>query len=120
MKKLIILCALVVTAIIAYVIGYCFFSFDSPKLNLNERDYIMPEIPETKTNEVEAFNEETKYLLYPFYGEIIIYRSDGSFYDYTGIFLSDLNKDDQIEILRRDKVFTIRELYEYLEIITLR
>lgn len=112
MKKIIIICTLIITAMISYCIGYCFFSFDNPDINLKERVYVMPE-----TTDV-ALIDEPQYILYPLYGEILIYQSDGSFYDYTGIFLCDLSKEEQINILKRDKMYTLRELYNYLNSLT--
>lgn len=112
MKKLIIFCTLIITAMISYCIGYCFFSFENPDINLKGRVYVMPEKEEV------VLTKEPQYILYPFYGEILIYQSDGSFYDYTGIYLCDLSKDEQINILKRDRLYTLRELYNYLNSLT--
>ena len=58
--------------------------------------------------------QEEEYILYPMYGELLIFYSDGNFYDHTGIYLSDLKKEEQIEILQNKQRFKIAELYSYL------
>lgn len=106
MKKLIILCALVVTGIISYTLGYYIFSFDISEMNLYDRKYIMPDIPETI---------EEEYILYPYYGEIMIYNLDGEIYDNTGVYLNDLSKEEQITLLRCDRTYTINEINSYIK-----
>lgn len=118
MKKIIVIVLLILTSIICYVTGYIWATDDIQPPNVKERAYVMNEstIP-TKDTEIVAA-EELTYILYPLYGEILIYQSDGSFFDYTGIWLCNLSKEDQIEILNRKRVFTREELYNYLESLT--
>lgn len=113
MKKIIIPTLIVIIAVVGYVTGYVWATNDIKPPNIKERVYHMQET----TTPVVA-NEELTYILYPLYGEILIYQSDGSFYDYTGIWLCNLSQEDQIEILNRKRVFTREELYNYLESLT--
>lgn len=48
-------------------------------------------------------------------GYVVIFREDGSFYDYTDIRLSGLPKNMQIEILNTKKLYSQKALYEFLE-----
>lgn len=61
---------------------------------------------------------EPLFILYPMYGEIWIYDSEGNFYDYTDIQLYDLTREEQIIVLNHTKVYTLDELYSFLESIT--
>lgn len=118
MKKIIIPGLIIIFATICYVIGYIWATDDITPPNVKERVYFMQEATTpTKDMDVVA-KEELTYILYPLYGEVLIYQSDGSFYDYTGIWLCNLSKEDQIEILNRKRVFTREELYNYLESLT--
>ena len=111
MKKIIIPGLIIVFATICYVIGYVWATNDIKPQNVKERVYFMQETT-TKTDDVEVVaKEELTYILYPLYGEVLIYQSDGNFYDYTGIWLCNLSQEDQIEILNRKRVFTREELY---------
>lgn len=118
MKKIIIPGLIIIFATICYVIGYIWATSDIKPPNVKERVYFMQEAT-TSTKDMEVVvKEELTYILYPLYGEILIYQSDGSFYDSTGIWLCNLSKEDQIEILNRKRVFTKEELYNYLESLT--
>ena len=118
MKKIIVITLLIITSVTCYVVGYVWATRDITPSNVKERDYIMQETTApTKEAEVDA-NEDLTYILYPLYGEILIFQSDGDFYDYTGIWLCNLSQEDQIEILNRKRVFTKDELYTYLESLT--
>ncbi|MCM1309102.1 MAG: hypothetical protein NC223_10930 [Butyrivibrio sp.] len=55
------------------------------------------------------------YLLGAERGYIVIFRGDGSFYDYTDISLYSLPKDVQIEVLNTKKLTSRQELYDFLE-----
>ena len=73
--------------------------------------------------EEECFEEiiektERLFILYPMYGEIWIYDSKGNFYDYTDIQLCDLTREEQLNVLNRNKIYTLDELYSFLESIT--
>lgn len=118
MKKIIITGLIIIFATICYVIGYVWATRDIKPPTVKDRVYRMQEAT-TSTNDVEAIaKEELTYILYPLYGEVLIYQSDGSFYDYTGIWLCNLSQGNQIEILNRKRVFTREELYNYLESLT--
>ena len=118
MKKIIVIMLLILTSIICYVAGYIWATDDITSPNVKEREYIMHETT-TPTKDVDVTaKEDLTYILYPLYGEILIYQSDGNFYDYTGIWLCNLSTEDQIEILNRKRVFTREELYTYLEALT--
>ena len=111
MKKLILFCALIITGIGCYTIGYCLFSFDNSSIKFKEKNYVLSTVASLETT--ASYEEE--YILYPMYGEVLIFRSDGSFYDYTGIFLNDLTKEEQIKLLQIKDRFTLVDLYRYLE-----
>lgn len=111
MKKIILFCALIITGIVCYTLGYCLFSFDNSSIKFKEKNYVMSSNPTIETTKVY----EEEYILYPMYGEVLIFRSDGSFYDYTGIFLNDLTKEEQIKLLQIKDRFTLVDLYRYLE-----
>ena len=110
MKKIILFGALIITAITCYVVGYVMFSFDNPTLNLKEKTYVMP----TDFSSEDTTLQEEEYILYPMYGELLIFYSDGKFYDHTGVFLNELSKEEQIEVLQNKQSFKIAELYSYL------
>ena len=111
MKKIILFCALIITAIVCYALGYCFFSFDNSSINYQEKNYVMSSQPPIESTEIY----EEEYILYPMYGEVLIFRCDGSFYDDTGVFLEDLTKEEQIRLLQNNERFTLVDLYRYLE-----
>lgn len=111
MKKIIIFCALIITAIVCYTLGYCFFSFDNPSINLKEQNYILQ-----KDSTIESTNNcEERYFLYPVYGEILIFNYDGSFFNRTGIYLNELSREKQIELLQNNESFNLTDLYNYLD-----
>lgn len=99
---------IIIFATICYVVGYVWATSDIKPPNAKGRVYYMQE-----TTVIQK--EEMSYILYPLYGEILIYQSDGSFYDTTGIWLCELTKENQIEILNRKRIFTKNELDVYLE-----
>ena len=99
---------IIIFATICYVVGYVWATSDIKPPNVKGRVYYMQE-----TTVIQK--EEMSYILYPLYGEILIYQSDGSFYDTTGIWLCELTKENQIEILNRKRIFTKNELDVYLE-----
>lgn len=98
----------IIFAVTCYVVGYVWATSDIKPPNVKGRVYYMQE-----TTVIQK--EEMSYILYPLYGEILIYQSDGSFYDTTGIWLCELSKEDQIEILNRKRVFSKEDLFNYLE-----
>lgn len=118
MKKIILPILLIFTGAVSYVAGYVYFNINNETPIIKEREYVMNNEAAIPTQE-ECFEEtETMYMLYPMYGEIWIYESDGSFYDYTGIMLYDLSREEQIDVLNGRKVFNRDELYNFLEAFT--
>lgn len=55
------------------------------------------------------------YLLRAERGYVVIFRGDGSFYDFTDISLYGLPREVQIEILNTKKLTSQKELYDFLE-----
>lgn len=108
MKKLIITASFFLSIIICYVMGYIWATKGVTPQKVKERAYKME-------STIPVINEELTYILYPMYGEVLIYQSDGSFYDSTGLWLCELSRQDRIEILNRKRVFTKEELDNYLE-----
>ena len=77
MKKIIIPGLIIIFATICYVIGYVWATSDINTPNVKERVYFMQEAT-TPTKDVEAVaKEELTYILYPLYGEVLIYQSEG-------------------------------------------
>ncbi len=97
--------------------GYVYIHMTNKNPIIVERDYVMSETI-TRTAEEYIDENETLYMLYPMYGEVWIYKSDGSFYDYTGIMLYNLPKEVQIAILNRKEVLTFEELFKFLNAYT--
>lgn len=62
-----------------------------------------------------AAKETYVYLLRAERGYIVIFRGDGSFYDYTDISLYSLPREVQIEVLNTKKLTSQTELYDFLE-----
>ncbi len=97
--------------------GYVYIHMTNENPIIVERDYVMSETitaAQEKTAEEKLIEDEPMYILYPMYGEVWIYRSDGAFYDYTGIMLYDLPKDLQIAILNRRQLLNDEELLEFI------
>ena len=127
MKKLILPLLLICTGIIAYVTGYLYIHKSNSATIIKKRTYIMntnvtPSIPKEESDEnnfEDNFEEsEQLFILYPMYGEIWIFDSEGNFYDYTDIMLCDLTREEQIDVLNCSKVYTADELYNFLESVT--
>lgn len=117
MKKIILPILLFFTGTASYVTGYVYIHMTNELPIIVERDYVMSETI-TQTKE-ECFEEnEQLYMLYPMYGEVWIYESDGSFYDYTEIMLYDLPQNIQTEILNRRYVVNLEQLFEFLNTYT--
>lgn len=55
------------------------------------------------------------YMLRAERGYIVIFRGDGSFYDYTDISLYSLPREIQIEVLNTKRLTSQKELYDFLE-----
>lgn len=62
-----------------------------------------------------AAHETYVYLLKAERGYVVIFRGDGSFYDYTDISLYSLPREVQIEVLNTKKLTSQTELYDFLE-----
>lgn len=62
-----------------------------------------------------AAQEAQVYFLCAEKGYVVIFRGDGSFYDYTDIRLSSLPRELQIEVLNAKRLNSQTELYEFLE-----
>lgn len=76
MRKLFILCALVVTGIASYAFGYSYFSFDQNLINLKGRDYVMPETTPTEENIEEESKSESVDIIYSINGNAITYNEE--------------------------------------------
>ncbi len=123
MKKLILPLLLICTGIIAYVTGYVYVHKSNSATIIKKRTYIMNMDNMQTIQDEECFDDtieksEPLFILYPMYGEIWIYDSEGNFYDYTDIQLYDLTREEQIIVLNHTKVYTLDELYSFLESLT--
>lgn len=118
-KKIILPVLLICTGIVAYVTGYVYVHMSNSEPLIKKRTYVMNmDIEQPLQEEFETKTTEELFILYPMYGEIWIYDSDGNFYDYTDVMLSDLNREEQLMVLKHNKVYTLDELYSFLESLT--
>lgn len=117
MKKIILPILLFFTGTASYVTGYVYIHMTNKTPIIVEREYVMSETITCTSDECLEENENL-YMLYPMYGEVWIYKSDGSFYDYTGIMLYDLPKELQMAILNRKEILTFEELFKFLNAYT--
>ncbi|MBD5158448.1 MAG: hypothetical protein HDT13_12545, partial [Butyrivibrio sp.] len=74
-----------------------------------------PSDPEDSEAAPVAAHETYVYLLKAERGYVVIFRGDGSFYDYTDISLYSLPREVQIEVLNTKKLTSQTELYDFLE-----
>ena len=115
MKKIILPILLILTGLISYVAGYVYIHNNNDNRIIKKRDYVMNSESTIPSAKKYSEQSEEMYILYPMYGEVWIYKSDGTFYDYTGIMLCNLPREEQIMILNRSRIFTMDELYSFLE-----
>lgn len=131
MKKVFII-KFVILAVLAAA-GAAAMAYDLAKLkhgggNAVNREYkiISVEINDVTEAETPSDSEDSKaapvaahetyvYLLKAERGYVVIFRGDGSFYDYTDISLYSLPREVQIEVLNTKKLTSQTELYDFLE-----
>ena len=120
MKKVFII-KFVILAVLAAA-GAAAMAYDLAKLkhgggNAVNREYkiISVEINDVTEAAPVAAHETYVYLLKAERGYVVIFRGDGSFYDYTDISLYSLPREVQIEVLNTKKLTSQTELYDFLE-----
>lgn len=131
MKKVFII-KFALLAVLA-AIGAAAMAYDIAKLNHGGGSAVNREykIISVEINDVTKAQEQTEtqedklapagvqeacvYMLRAERGYIVIFRGDGSFYDYTDISLYSLPREIQIEVLNTKKLTSQKELYDFLE-----